>query len=357
MIHKIVLTGGPGGGKTTSLSCITKRLEEHNFKVFTVPETATMLSNAGVPLRHTNSNTLATLQKDMLNCQIAIEDSIRHITDSMHDNIVILHDRGALDIKAFVSKEIWNSIVESIPYAEMYLCNRYDAVIHLTSAAVSSSENYTTKNNSARTETIEEAILRDKLIREAWTGHPHFRIIDCYSDFSDKISQIMKAIYRIVGIPQPLEIERKFLIKEIPEIFPVHHVDSLIEQIYLEDGSRIRCRNFGEYNLYTHTYKEFKSNLERIEHETKISQKNYHELQDKADKLKIPIKKIRRCFLWDKQYFELDIYSHPREGLKLLELELEETEQEVRLPPFIKIDRDVSDEKEFLNSEIANIRG
>lgn len=40
-IHKIVLTGGPCGGKSTGLSKIEQELTEKGYKVFIVPETAT----------------------------------------------------------------------------------------------------------------------------------------------------------------------------------------------------------------------------------------------------------------------------------------------------------------------------
>lgn len=37
-IKKIVLTGGPCGGKTTSIQKIVEEFEEKNYKVIVVPE-------------------------------------------------------------------------------------------------------------------------------------------------------------------------------------------------------------------------------------------------------------------------------------------------------------------------------
>ena len=43
--------------------------------------------------------------------------------------------------------------------------------------------------NSARTETPQQAaLLDDKLIR-AWSGHPHFRVIDNSTDFDEKMNK------------------------------------------------------------------------------------------------------------------------------------------------------------------------
>lgn len=47
LVHKICLTGGPCAGKTTALSSLSSILTEQGFRVFTVPEAATILMNGG----------------------------------------------------------------------------------------------------------------------------------------------------------------------------------------------------------------------------------------------------------------------------------------------------------------------
>jgi len=42
-LYKIVLTGGPCSGKTTGLARVSSFLRERGFRVFTVPEAATIL--------------------------------------------------------------------------------------------------------------------------------------------------------------------------------------------------------------------------------------------------------------------------------------------------------------------------
>jgi len=46
---EIVLTGGPCGGKTTGLSYISEKLMDWGFRVFIVPEVATMIIGGGIP--------------------------------------------------------------------------------------------------------------------------------------------------------------------------------------------------------------------------------------------------------------------------------------------------------------------
>ena len=47
-VSKIVITGGPCGGKTTALSRIQRDLSHLGYTVLTVPETATALISGGV---------------------------------------------------------------------------------------------------------------------------------------------------------------------------------------------------------------------------------------------------------------------------------------------------------------------
>lgn len=49
-LFRIVLTGGPCAGKTTSLAHITERFRDLGFNVYVVPETATTLILGGVNL-------------------------------------------------------------------------------------------------------------------------------------------------------------------------------------------------------------------------------------------------------------------------------------------------------------------
>ena len=47
-IHKLVLTGGPCGGKTTGQAHLATFFESLGWKVFRVPETATVLMSGGI---------------------------------------------------------------------------------------------------------------------------------------------------------------------------------------------------------------------------------------------------------------------------------------------------------------------
>jgi hypothetical protein len=69
--------------------------------------------------------------------RILIEDNFLMIS-AMRNNgpTVILCDRGIMDTKAFVDDEIWNTILDETGWSTQQLRDRrYDAVLHLMSAA------------------------------------------------------------------------------------------------------------------------------------------------------------------------------------------------------------------------------
>ena len=52
--HKILLTGGPCAGKTTSLAKLQSTLDNKGFRVFCVPEAATLMMKGGAILDTSN---------------------------------------------------------------------------------------------------------------------------------------------------------------------------------------------------------------------------------------------------------------------------------------------------------------
>ena len=130
--HRIVLTGGPCGGKTTAMARIAERLESLGFRVFTVPETPTMLFQGGFSLADVTQAQVVDLETVLLSTVMATEDSFRKIA-SVYANpkTVFLCDRGMMDTKAYVTPEMWQTILDNMGSTEVQLRDqRYDAVIH-----------------------------------------------------------------------------------------------------------------------------------------------------------------------------------------------------------------------------------
>lgn len=153
-----------------------------------------------------------------------------------------------------------------------------------------------------------------------------------------------------------LEIERKYLIR-MPDATLLSALPcSEIEQIYIlspERGrERIRRRIFADRVVCTHTVKQRLSDLSRIELEEEISEERFRELSVRADPERSPIRKKRYLYGYDGQLFEIDVFPF-WDDRALMELELENEEQEIRLPSAIEIIREVTSDGRYTNSALA----
>ena len=68
--------------------------------------------------------------------------------------------------------------------------NRYDAVLHMVTAADGAEKFYAALNNEARYESVAEAVNKDKKLREAYMGHKNWFMIDNMGvNFDQKINR------------------------------------------------------------------------------------------------------------------------------------------------------------------------
>lgn len=189
-ISKIVITGGPCAGKSTAMSWVQNAFTQRGYTVLFVPETATELITGGVAPWTCGTN--AEYQKCQLKLQIEKENIFEQAARTMAvDKVLIVCDRGTLDNKAYMDDIEFAEVIQFIGSNEVELRDNYDAVFHLVTAAKGAEEFYTTANNSARTETVEEAAALDDKLISAWTGHPHLRVIDNTSTFEDKMKKLV----------------------------------------------------------------------------------------------------------------------------------------------------------------------
>lgn len=359
-ITKIVITGGPSGGKTTGLSWIQNAFTKLGYTVLFVPETATELISNGVAPWTCGSN--LDYQKCQMRLQLEKERVFEQAARSMKaEKILVVCDRGAMDNKAYMDELEFSAILREFDTTEVRLRDSYDAVFHLVSAAKGAEKFYTTENNSARTETVEQAAALDDKLIAAWTGHPHLRVIDNSTSFEDKLKRLISEIRSFLGEPDPLEIERKFLIA-YPDVRWLESLDNCrkvdIIQTYLlaPEGEELRVRQRGENGsyIYFRTRKQRVSDTVRVEIEERLSQEEYLALLMEADPSRRPIRKTRYCLTYDSQYFEIDLYPF-WDDRAILEIELKEENEQIRFPKEIQILREVTDDESYKNSNLAKI--
>lgn len=176
----IVLTGGPGAGKTAVLDMLRHELCEH---VAVLPEAAGIVFGGGFP-RGTRVEERRAAQRAIYHVQSEVE-----VLFASRRPAVMLCDRGTMDGAAYWPgpDDFWRA-VGTTREATMA---RYDVVIHLR---VPDSNNGYGHQNPLRTESADEARRIDECILRVWDGHPRRVVIESASSFPDKVARALDAI-------------------------------------------------------------------------------------------------------------------------------------------------------------------
>jgi adenylate cyclase len=167
-----------------------------------------------------------------------------------------------------------------------------------------------------------------------------------------------------------IEIERKFLVRfpkswsALAELFDGIVDIKRITQTYLvpekgEPAARIRKTVEG-LSGETDTVYHFNQKKptgdtgthEETEHE--ISEKEYQSSIKKANPSKCAVEKTRFVFKYHDQVFELDVFKGHLKGLAIMEIELDDKDETVELPPFIDVIKEVTKDKRFNNFSLAD---
>ncbi len=183
----IVLTGGPGGGKTAILEYARKVFCEH---IALLPEAASILFGGGFWRLNSDS------------ARKAEQLAIYHVQNQMQKLVIGedqwtlgLCDRGSLDSLAFwpgPESEFYKSIHSNreTEYA------KFKAVIHLHSPSEEMGYNH---QNPIRIESAEQAALIDQKIHEVWKHHPNYYLIDSTENFLDKLNKANQLIKNFIS--------------------------------------------------------------------------------------------------------------------------------------------------------------
>jgi len=182
----IVLTGGPGAGKTAVLE-FARRILPDNVVVF--PEAAGILFSGGF------------WRLDSLTAKKAAQRAIYHVQQEMQNLVtqenkwaVGLCDRGTIDGLAY-----WpNSDVgffETLGTSREKEYAKYRAVIHLRTPSIAHGYNH---QNPIRTESAEVAAAIDQKIHEVWKYHPAYVMIESKTDFLEKVHLAIQCIEKYI---------------------------------------------------------------------------------------------------------------------------------------------------------------
>ncbi|MEQ1896766.1 MAG: ATP-binding protein [Vicinamibacterales bacterium] len=178
--RRVVLTGGPGAGKTAVLELIRLFFCEH---VRTLPEAAGIVfagqfPRSAVPaLRQAAQRAIFHIQRELE--AVALVDNAA----------VVLCDRGTVDCGAYWMGD--GDLFSSVGTTRATELARYDAVIHLRTPTSRDAYN---RRNPLRIESIEEAALIDEQIASQWCDHPRRFIVEPSEDFLHKAARTLALV-------------------------------------------------------------------------------------------------------------------------------------------------------------------
>jgi hypothetical protein len=182
----VVVTGGPGAGKTAVLEMAKKILCQH---VAILPEAASIVFGGGFWRLGSPS------------AKSAAQRAIYHVQREM-ENLVLdekqwavgLCDRGSLDGLAYwqESKDLFWEMTRGRIEDEYA---RYAAVIHLRSP---SSELGYNQQNPLRIESALQAKEIDENIYNVWSNHPRYKMIESAPDFFTKALRALQEIAELL---------------------------------------------------------------------------------------------------------------------------------------------------------------
>lgn len=179
--RRVVLTGGPGAGKTAVLELVRRSLCRH---VKVLPEAASIIFGGGFP-REDDPEGRRAAQRAIYHVQRELEA----LADA-HRPAIVLCDRGTVDGLAYwpgPEAEFWRSFATTAS-AES---SRYETVIHLRTPAGLEGYNHA---NPVRTESPAEAARIDERLLQAWHHHPRRLVVPSSIDFIDKATRALEIL-------------------------------------------------------------------------------------------------------------------------------------------------------------------
>lgn len=356
MVKRIVLTGGPGSGKTSVLEKINQVYSSEGYKVIIVPETATELMNNGITFKD-GSISLVDFQELVMRLQLAKEEVVDRTIELMDsEKVIIVYDRGTIDNTAYINKEEFEEILTRLNHVKSFtdLMNKYDLVINL----VGREDFYTTENNKARSESASDALKLGDATLKCWLGHKTVKIVMPKDTVSEKINEVLNIINESLNLRQVRKQVKYSVDLKKTDIETIRNNGKAmqIEQTYLTSDKgiekRLRKVSFNDcvYYLFS-VFKVLEDGSKIIVSEKQVDKKVYESLLEFKDKECEPIRKIRYYFAYNGEYFNLDIF----EGMKDIGI-LEVTEREgitLEVPKYVSIMEVVSDNELYFNRNIA----
>ena len=191
-MKRIVLTGGPGAGKTVVATRLAAQFPD---RFVLVPEAATQVYDAlrtrwdklDVPGRR-------DVQRRIYHLQVEQESRIAQ----QHPHKTLLLDRGTVDGAAYWPEgpdDYWRDLGTTLDDQ----IKRYDAVIWMESCAalgIYDGDN----SNPCRFEDPAAAVRSGELLARLWSAHPRLMRVRAHARLDEKLASVAAALQRAIPV-------------------------------------------------------------------------------------------------------------------------------------------------------------
>lgn len=171
-----------------------------------------------------------------------------------------------MDGSAYTNENVWQAILDETGWSTIQLRDRrYEAVIHMMTAAEGAQEFFVHDNNAELHEDLEEAKEIDRKLISAWCGHPNFCIVkNSKKGFKTKIGYCLNKVLSLVGMPLPTSLTRKYLLAsnnknfeiKMPEGVEIKPEVFVLEETFIKTvvGESNLLRKVGKNDSFTYSH-------------------------------------------------------------------------------------------------------
>jgi hypothetical protein len=187
VINKIVFTGAPSSGKSTTMANLTQVL---GSDAVIVPESAVVLLSGGFPApAHNDMDQIRAFQQSIIQVQAGLETVF---AKQNPDAKLMIFDRDILDGAGF-----WPPGVDDFFAKFKVDIDKEFAKFNYVLFFELPEEKYFGGINRLRFHNYAQCLESEKRLKEVWRKHPHFIEIKAEDVFADKIQDAVEKVLEI----------------------------------------------------------------------------------------------------------------------------------------------------------------